>query len=366
MQTDFMATGGRRYGEMAHDVRRYGDMATDDRRYGSLFDNLQLFGEGGDGGAGAAPAGESAGPEGEGAGVIAPDAGEQKKRNNNRQGIQTQQQVVFGRPAPEETASPSSKQAAENPGKPEAAAAERLPYEEIKKMYKDDIGRDIKTSLDGRFKYVKETENRAARMEALLSRMGSLDYEGIVGEDGKLNLDALEKAVDDDDRYYEKRAEERGWSTETEKYVSRLERKDAQRQAEEAARQRDIVQRQQFDQRMAQAAEAKKVYPGLDFFAEMDNRTFASLMANPLITVQQAYELVHRDEIAGAMMQEASSRTAQAMSNAIQAGAARPRESGLGNQAAANVSRILDPRQMTKEQRKLAKEQVRRGAKIYW
>lgn len=327
-----------------------------------LFQNLQLFGEGGDGGAGAAPGGPAGAGEA-GTGVQAPDAGEQapKAKSRKREPLP----YVYGKAADAGTPSPAVSSAAPQP---EEKPADKPPesWEDVKKRYKEEYGKDVQSAIQGRLKNMDALKDRAARMEALLTRMGSLDYDGIVGEDGTLDLDKLEKAVDDDDKYYEKKAEERGWSTETEKYVSHLERKDAARQAEEAARQKDILQRQQFEQRMAQAEEARTNYPGLDFFAEMNDRTFASLMANPMITVQQAYELVHRDEILAAREARIQQATREGMAASIQAGANRPAENGLGGASAANVTRITDPRQLTREQRKDLKNRVRHGERFEW
>lgn len=331
-----------------------------------IFANLRLFGEGGDGGAGAAPgpdAGQSAEP-----GVQAPDAGEHRRLTKAERRARIEKQLQA-----EQAQKPPPKSSAD----PQPAEPVKQPFDEIEKLYHDEIGGKIQKAVTERVKNLKDSEaelnalkERSARQEALLGRL-TKKYNLKAGEDGRLDLDAAEKAVDDDDELYEAGAVEHGWSTDTEKYVSGLERKAEElknlreQQAKEAERQRqDFLQRQQFERRLAETEAAKKLYPNIDLIAEMQDRTFASLMNNPLITVQQAYEVVHRDEIRAAEAARVQDATTQRMASSIRAGAARPTEGGLGRQAAVNPDHVLDPRNLTKAERRQLKERARRGEEI--
>lgn len=268
-----------------------------------LFQHLQIFGEGGDGGAGAAPGGAPAeGQVAENTGVNVPDAGEQQ-------------------------------QSAES-------------WADVKKRYEKEYGEDVSKAIKGRVKNLKAAEAKAARMEAILQKMGPYMYEDVMGEDGVLDLDALEREANGDDRLIEERASKRGMSPDTLRYVEGLEAEKAERDS--------------YDNYMrltAQAEKARELYPNLDLNTEMDNPEFARLIRNN-VPVDTAYFVVHKDELTAAMMQTAAQKNAEAMSNSIQAGQNRPRENGLGRQAAANTQRMFDPRNLTREERKQLRYRV--------
>lgn len=268
-----------------------------------LFRHLQIFGEGGDGGAGAAPGGAPAeGQVAENTGVNVPDAGEQQ-------------------------------QTAES-------------WADVKKRYEKEYGEDVSKAIKGRVKNLKAAEAKAARMEAILQKMGPYMYEDVMGEDGVLDLDALEREANGDDRLIEERASKRGMSPDTLRYVEGLEAEKAERDS--------------YDNYMrltAQAEKARELYPNLDLNTEMDNPEFARLIRNN-VPVDTAYFVVHKDELTAAMMQTAAQKNAEAMSNSIQAGQNRPRENGLGRQAAANAQRMFDPRNMSREERKQLRYRV--------
>lgn len=268
-----------------------------------LFRHLQIFGEGGDGGAGAAPGGAPAeGQVAENTGANVPDAGEQQ-------------------------------QTAES-------------WADVKKRYEKEYGEDVSKAIKGRVKNLKAAEAKAARMEAILQKMGPYMYEDVMGEDGVLDLDALEREANGDDRLIEERASKRGMSPDALRYVEGLEAEKAERDS--------------YDNYMrltAQAEKARELYPNLDLNTEMDNPEFARLIRNN-VPVDTAYFVVHKDELTAAMMQTAAQKNAEAMSNSIQAGQNRPRENGLGRQAAANTQRMFDPKNMTREERKQLRYRV--------
>lgn len=336
-------------------------MAATDRRYGivglspMLFKNLQLFGEGGDGGAGAAPAGSADGQAADNPGVNVPAPEERKGRRGRAQRMP----VEFGQPQEQPQPQPVP-----TPQQPAPEPAPKRSYDEIKKEYKDEIGADIQNAVQNRFKNQKQNDERSARMEALLLQMGSHQYEN-VSKDGKLDLDALEKAVSADDSYYQKAAEEHGWSAETERYVSGLEKIAAQKKADDEQKAKDAAMYEEYLQVKAQAEQAKKLFPNFDLNAEMGNPDFARLI-RAHVPVETAYKVIHADEITAAMMQHTAQQQAMAISNTIQAGQARPSENGLGRTSPANITRITDPRQLTREQRKELRRRASRGEKIVW
>ena len=108
----------------------------------------------------------------------------------------------------------------------------------------------------------------------------------------------------------------------------------------------------------------KKVFPNFDLMAELKNPAFARMTApNVGISVEDAYYAVHRNEIQTAAMQVTAQKTAQKISNSIQAGSRRPNENGTTGQAPSVTT--FDYQRASKEQREALKRRIRSGEKIY-
>ena len=313
----------------------------------NIFKHLQLFAEGE--GSGGAPEGEQAAE----AGVQVPDAGEQKQQRKDRR---ARLNVEFGRAPDAEADAEQNSESVEIPS-PDS----RRSYDEIKKEYEKEIGEDIKNAVHGRFKNVKATEGELKRALSLLARFAERDYQIKAGEDGKLDLDALEKAAHDDDSFYEDLAAAMGTSTEFARQFDDQKRELDQRRAEDMHRE-EIAK---FEQIVNQAQKARELFPDLDLDEEMSNPDFARLVASN-VPVETAYRVIHDAEITRSAMQYAAQQAKLAMSASLQAGQNRPVENGLGRGAASNVQRITDPRLLTKAQRKELRARAARGEKIVW
>ena len=85
------------------------------------------------------------------------------------------------------------------------------------------------------------------------------------------------------------------------------------------------------------------------------------------ISVEDAYFAVHRNEIMAAGMQVTAQKTAQKISNAIQAGSRRPTEAGTSGQAPSVTT--FDYSKASPEQRAAFKAHLRseaaKGRKVY-
>ena len=306
--------------------------------------NLQLFGEGGDGGAGAAPgdAGPSDGLQGSETGVQAPAAGENKRGKQNRFA-----NVEFGI---EEKPAKSAQQPAQAQSQSDDQADE-------KRFSQSDVNR----ILSNRLKNAHADKDRLDKLTPIVELLAT-KYGLEAGEDGSFDLDALSKAVTDDDEYYEDAAAERGMSVETYKMVHKLEQDAARREREDAQRLEETQRQAAFAKLVEQAQAAQQIYPSFDLDTEMQNPAFARLAAVG-VDAKTAYEVIHKDEILGSGMMYAAQNAAQKISNAVRAGAVRPKEGGLGGNSPAQV-RITDPTKLTPDQRKELRRRVRAGAKI--
>ena len=299
--------------------------------------NLQLFAEGaggGDGGTGA-----------EGAtGVSATAAVSQTK------GVKTNPlaDVKYGKQA-EETA--PAAEVVENPTEDRNAKFEAL----IKGEYKDLYDAKMQDTVQKRLKNSKENE---AKLNALTPTLEILAKK--YGVDAT-NIEALNKAIEEDDSYFEEEALEKGVSVEQLKEIRKMEKENAElkRQMEEQERKENA--NKLYSQWMEQAEKAKAVYPSFDLRSEMQNPQFVNLLRSN-IDVRTAYEVIHKDDIIHGAMQFTAKTVEQKLTNKIVAGGARPAENGNSSQGASVTK--SDVSQLTKADRAEIARRVARGEKI--
>lgn len=106
----------------------------------------------------------------------------------------------------------------------------------------------------------------------------------------------------------------------------------------------------------------KELYPGFDLNAELQNPQFRALIStkNPQyqISMQDAYKLIHHEELMKAAEKEAAAKVAKSVS----ARAARPDENGLGNQSGVTIK--SDVSKLTKKDRAEIAKRAARGEHI--
>ena len=253
--------------------------------------------------------------------------------------------------------------AAENPTeetKTEAPA--RMSWDEI--MADPEYNKQMQAVVQSRLKSAKGAEEQLSKITPaleLLARKYKLDP-------ANMDYDALTKAINDDDAYYEDKALQMGTSVETAKKIDQKERDDARQQRETERTLQDQMMRNHFMKLEQQGEEMKKVFPNFDLRREMQNPAFARMTSpNVGISVEDAYYAVHRNEIQTAAMQATAKATAQNISNNIQARQRRPAENGISGQAPSATT--FDYSKASREQREAFKRDLReklaRGEKVY-
>jgi hypothetical protein len=295
--------------------------------------NLQLFAEGaGDGGTGS-----------EGAmGVTATAAMSQKGAKSNPLA-----NVVYGKQA--EDAPPAAKE--------ETVPTEdrNAKYEAFIKEHKDLDDARIQNIVQKRLKGSKETiekyEALAPTLEILAKKYGV----------DATDINALNKAIEEDDSYFEEEALEKGVTVEQLKEIRKIERENAELKKQMDEQNRRENANKIYAQWMEQAEEAKAVYPSLDLRAELQNPKFADLLRSN-VDVKTAYEVLHKDEIIPAAMHIAAKTAQQKLTNKIIANGARPAENGNASQSATVVK--SDVSQLSKADRQEIIRRVQRGEKI--
>lgn len=175
------------------------------------------------------------------------------------------------------------------------------------------------------------------------------------------DIKALNKAIEEDDSYYEDEALEKGITVEQLKSIRKMERENAElkRQMSERANQeqaeRDVARW------MEQANEAKKTFPTLDLGEELKNPQFIGLLKSG-VDVGTAYFAMHHDNLVPQAMQFTAKQVEQKLTNKVIANGARPIENGINSQSSAVVK--SDVSQLTKEDRAEIIRRVARGEKI--
>lgn len=184
---------------------------------------------------------------------------------------------------------------------------------------------------------------------------------GIAADD----YDGIANAILDDDEYYEDRALEMGVTTDVVKQLESAERIAQQAEIEK----QHFIDEQKFNEHMAkmnaQAIELKQKYPDFDLRKELENPMFMRMTApDQMFTLEDAYELIHRDEIKENIRQAALRISAQQVSNAVQSNKSRPNEGGASKSNNASVQ-TFNYRNATRDQREALKARIRAGEKIY-
>ena len=298
--------------------------------------NLQLFAEGagGDGGTGADGAmGATA------TAAMSQSKGDKNPLANVKYGIQ-----------PKEEASPAAK-VNPTPTEDRNAKFEALIKGEYKDLYDARMQDTIQKRLKGSRETVEKYEALTPTLEILAKKYG------VDASDVK----ALNKAIEEDDSYFEEEALEKGITVEQLKQIRKIERENAdlKRQMEEQNRKENA--NKTYAMWMEQAEKAKTVYPSLDLRTELQNPQFVNLLRSN-VDVKTAFEVLHKDEIIPAAMQYTAKTVEQKLTNKIIANGARPAENGNNSQSATVVK--SDVSQLSKADRAEIIRRVQRGEKI--
>lgn len=299
--------------------------------------NLQLFAEGGDGGTGAegtAGSGVATTPKGVKSNPLA----------DVKYGIQ-----------PEESVQNANAQETDVGTEDLSAEFEEL----IKGKYKDQYNAKMSDTVQKRLKGTKEqAAEQEARLESLKPVLELLGKKyGVDATDAE----ALIKAVEEDDSYFEEEALELGVPVEQLKQFKKTERENAElkRQMEEISTKENAAKI--YQGWLDQAEEAKNFFPSLDLETEMQNPEFVNLLRNN-VSVKAAYQVIHQDEIMRGAMQYTAKTIENKLTNNIIANGQRPTENGNSSQSASVIK--SDVSQLTKADRQEIIRRVARGEKI--
>ena len=254
---------------------------------------------------------------------------------------------------------PEQAAAAENPTEEkQTGTPARMSWDEI--MADPEYNKQMQATVQQRLRSAKGAEDALGKLTPALELLARK-----YGQDpAKMDYEALAKAISDDESYYEDKALEMGVSVEAAKKIDQQERDTARQQRQEAQNLEQQKIQKHFQKLEEQGEAMKKVFPNFDLRKELQNPAFVRMTSpNVGISVEDAYYAVHRKELQTAAMQVTAQKTAQMVSNAIQAGSRRPAENGINGQAPFVTT--FDYRSMSPEQRNALKARIRSGEKIY-
>lgn len=225
----------------------------------------------------------------------------------------------------------------------------------IKGQYKAQYDARMQDTIQRRLKGTKETVDKFNALTPTLELLGR-KY-GVDATD----IEALTKAIEADDSYFEEAALEMGMSVKQFKEFRQMKRENDELRAQMQEQKTQENANKLYAGWMNQAEETKKVYPGFDLRAEMENPKFLDLLRSN-IDVRTAYEVLHKDEIIPAAMQFTAKTVESKLAKKIAANGARPAENGMSSGAAAVVK--SDVSQLSKADRQEIIRRVQRGEKI--
>ena len=333
----------------------------------TLFDiDLQLFS---DGAAAGAPSGDGGeGTQQTGASTL-PKADTQRPGSSRRGRSGDYDNVVFGKapdaePAGSGTSSTPEGTNAQGKGTQSGVTttsdtleAKRQAFRDlIEGEYKDQYTEAFQSAFNSRFKMMKGMEQSLEAQKPIIDML--MQRHGIADGD----ISKLAKAIEQDDGYWEAAADEAGLTVEQYKAMQRLERENEELRKIRQRQQGQEMAQQKLNQWYAEAEQVKQTYPAFDFRAETQNRDFMGLLRSGL-NVQQAYELVHMDEIKEAAARTAAETTGRQMTANLKAKASRPRENGTSTQSAAPI-RKDKASELTRAERAEIVRRAARGDRI--
>lgn len=313
--------------------------------------NLRLFdGEG---------AGAAAGGEGAQAGNTGAQTGGQSATDTNTGDLS---KVKFGKQSTE-----GGKPGGDG-GSPDAGGSTQQTPEEIAAefhalvskggKYADAFKQEFQPIFDKRFKATKDTEERLAKVDPVMSTLAA-KY-GIKDADP----DAIAKAIDEDNSFWETAAENAGYDDVGQYKAYMKLQADNERFAQAEQARKD--EQEQLANIQKWSMEAKAVLDSGDYkfdvITELKNPAVQQLLMAG-VDFRAAYETAHINDIKSTIAQTAAQSAEKRVTDTVRAKGMRPKENGSA--ASSGVSfNPADPATWTDDQYKEVWRRVKAGEKI--
>lgn len=286
---------------------------------------LQIFADGGEGGAGA------------GAGVSAEGA----------------QAAAAGQP--------SGVGSGQEPAAAAGQGSEPTFAEMIAGKYKGDFDKEVSRIVRSRVKAAQEENTRLKEESAQWSEIGRY-LQSRYGSDGKqLSVQELAQHIAADDYYVELEADRNGISAELQRKMNQERWGRERDQRELQALRQEQADREYFARVAREAEELKQEYPDFDLREALRDPDFMEWTKRGK-SVKQVYSWFHHEEIVRAEQQKAAEAARQQTAASIASGAARPAENGA--RPAAPTTQQADPSKFSPEKMEKIRQAASRGEKV--
>lgn len=275
--------------------------------------------------------------------------------------------VVFGKQdvatsEPENVETPAAEGAAEGNSKTDVTTTsntledKRKAFRElIEGEYKEQYAQEFQEAFNRRHKEAKAMENSLNAQKPIIDMLMQ-KYNIADGDVAK-----LQAAIEQDDTYWEDAAEKAGMTVEQYKTNQKLERDSAELQRLRRSMQAHQQAQDKLSAIYREADQVKELYPTFDLKAEAQNRDFMGLLQRG-VSVKQAYELMHMDEIKESAARSAAQTAGEQMAARMKSKASRPQENGTSTQSAATFRD--DVHSLSRAERAEIARRVQRGESI--
>lgn len=208
--------------------------------------------------------------------------------------------------------------------------AESNPDEEfeelIKGKYKQQYERKFQSNFEKRAKNLRKNSELYEKAVPILQ---TLSVRHNVSAD---DIDGLAAAVEKDNSYYEDAAYAAGMTPDEYRAKLATERETAELRAFKKKAEQEEQRRAQFDVWVQQAEALKATYPDFDFSNEIrSNPAFVELL-NRGVNIDAAYKAANFDRLVNGAVVKASTAAKDAVANSVKANGMRPVENGLSGQ----------------------------------
>ena len=254
-----------------------------------------------------------------------------------------------GQAAADQTGSETTRPATEETEEDLDADFEAL----IKGKYKAQYDARFQQGINARHKDYMQNKQQLESLNPMLDMLKE--------KYGVSDVKDLQKAIMDDDSYYEEEAMERGLTVEQLKYMKQMERENKAYKAREQESIQEQMQREKIEGWLRQEAQFKQKAPDFSLREELANPEFERLLAAG-VNVETAFNVIHQDEIMSGAMNYTAKKAVEKTVNDIKARGMRPSENGLGTTAAEPKRKTVG--EMTGEEILEMANKAKKGEKI--
>lgn len=225
----------------------------------------------------------------------------------------------------------------------------------IKGKFKENYDKRVQATVQNRVKNLKASADEYERMKPMIALLKN--RYGVESD----KVEDLMSAMEDDDSFFENEAFERGISVAEMKHIYKLERENEQlRKAEEERTSKERADAI-LNKWVSEGEALKQIYPSFDLRIESQNPDFIRMLQSG-VSVEHAFKVVHMDELDAAKVSLVAKETEKRIAQSVQAGKARPVESGSRPQQPMKTN--VDVNNLTYEQMDDLIRRAKMGEKI--